>query len=135
MSPPISRVRKVTGRGTGVVEDAAVERGLLVDIGKVVTHHERDLGAIEPDAGSPRFVEMRQVDEKPGVEMQRDLDAVQRYRRRLADRGIGLLAGKPHPHIGFDRLLDVLARADEDLGVVAVGDDEIAGLDLGSGCP
>ena len=50
--------------------------GLLIDVGEAILHHERDLGAVEADAGCPGLIEMRQVDEQPGIEIQRHRDAI-----------------------------------------------------------
>src|SRR6185437_326487 len=93
----------------GMIEDAAVELGLLVDIGKAVLHHERDLGAVKSDPGRPRLVEIRQIDEQPGIEMQRHRHAVEGLRRRLANLGVFLLLRQAHLDIRLDGFLDVLA--------------------------
>ena len=61
----------------GLIEYAPIELGLLVDAGKAVPHHERDLGAKEPDALGPRRLQLRQVDQQPGIQQQLDLDAVE----------------------------------------------------------
>jgi len=87
-----------------MVEDTAVELGLLIDIGKGVPHHEGDLGAVEPDAFGAGLVEMRQVDQQPGIEVERHADAVHRHRRERANRRIHLLLRQAHLDVGLDRL-------------------------------
>ena len=59
----------------GLIENAPIELGLFDNSGEAVPHHERDLGAKEPDpfgAGRPG---LGQVDQQPGIELQRDGDA------------------------------------------------------------
>ena len=57
-------------------EDRLVERLLLARRRHALGDHELQLGAEQPDARRTRLAEMGQVDEKPGIELQRDLDAV-----------------------------------------------------------
>ena len=49
------------GPAVGNVEHAAVQPGLGIDVGKLRPHHERDLGAIKPNAVSSGLLEMLHV--------------------------------------------------------------------------
>ena len=61
----------------GLLEGAAVEPGLVGDIGKGVARQQRYLGAEEPDTFRAGRRDLRQVEQQPGIEQQAD-----RARRR-----------------------------------------------------
>ena len=57
-----------------LLEDAAVELGLVVDCRESVPHHQRNLGAKEPDPLGAGARELRQIEQQPGVQQQLDRD-------------------------------------------------------------
>jgi hypothetical protein len=113
-----------------LIDHPAIEIGLLRDRREGAADHEGQFGAVEADAVGAGRGQLRQIDQQAGIHMQRHGDAVERRRRQVAQR---LVMQAPVRSLGqglFDRLLDVLARPDQDLGIVAIDDDLVAGLDI-----
>ena len=77
---------------------------------------------------APGLVQVRQVDEQPGIEVKPDANAVAGDRRDVAQRPVLLLPlGAQAHHLGIGRL-DLRARPDLDLARDAVDDDGVAGI-------
>ena len=64
----MSRVRKVDGFRAGGVEHRTIQRQLLADARKGGGDHELQFGAEQADAGGAGLLDMRQIDEKPGID-------------------------------------------------------------------
>ena len=95
----------MTGRSPAAVEHGPVERLLLGRRGQALGDHELQFGAEQADAGGAGLLEMRQVDEEPGIHVQADLDAVARHGRHVAQAPILLLtAGAQARLLGIGRL-------------------------------
>ena len=118
--------RPVAGR----LEHGLVERVLLAGARELRGDHELQLGAEQPDAVGAGLLDMRQVDQQAGIEVEAD----HRGRRgsrlgRLPQRQVLLLPAGAEPHLlGIGRL-DLGRRADLDLAGAAVDDDGVAVLD------
>ena len=80
----MSRVRNVTGRSPAASRIGAVELLLRAWPGKARGQHELQFGAEEADRLRAGFREMGHVDEKAGVHVQADRNAVEGDRRRVA---------------------------------------------------
>ena len=113
----------------GLLENAAVEIRLRGDVGIGRAHHERDFGAIKPDAVRARRCQMRQVDQQAGIQVQRDAHPVPADRRSTDKPGMGLGALGPHRQALFERAQGVFRRANEDLTIVAVDQNHIQRVD------
>jgi hypothetical protein len=72
---------------------------------------------------------MRQVEQQPGIDVERDGDPVAADRRQVAGGGKARLAFRPQPEVFAKQAAHVLARPDQQVAVVAVDDQKIAGLD------
>ena len=78
---------------------------------------------------APGGLELRHVEQQPGIQQQLDRDPVARHGRDVAQ---GLVIGAPpraRRDRRLDRLLDIGARTDQHAAVVAVDDDDVALLD------
>jgi len=135
----------VTGRGQDLVapdiegahrdgppprggEGLPVERLLLGRRGHALRHHELKLGAEQTDPLRPRLVQVGEVDQQAGIEVQADLHPVAGDRRNVAEGPVLLLPPRPQAdHLGVGRF-DLRPRPDMDLARDAVDDDRIAGL-------
>ncbi len=83
-----------------------------------------------PIPSAPVAAQLRHVEQQPGIEQQLDLDPVAGHRRHVAQR---LVIGAPpgaRRHRRGDALLDIGARADQHRAVLAVDDDDVAGVDM-----
>ena len=90
---------------------------------------QRDLGAEQPDPFRAGRGELREIEQQAGIEQKPDLDPVAGHCRQIPQcLVIGAAAGADRDGRG-DALLDVGARADQHLTVVAVDDDDVAAVD------
>jgi hypothetical protein len=117
------------------IEHRAIERELLVGARQGIADHELQLGAEQADAGRAGVLDMRQVDDKAGIEHQLDRLAVLGLAGHVAQRAVLRLSPGPQAHAlgisGFDFVrrpeIDRSRRAVDDHRIVRVGDADRVG--------
>ena len=131
LSPPISSVRNTIGRLAGLLDRRAGRtRSARRHPGKVL----RTISGISvrnsPTPSAPVVVELREVEQQPGIEQQLDRDPVAGDRRDVAQRLVigAAPACAPRPLPSTDCWMSARGP-DQHLRVVAVDDDDVARLD------
>ena len=89
-------------------------------MGKRLAQHELQLGAEEADTAGAGLVEVGQVDDEAGIELQLDPYAVARLGGKIAQRGVALALALADRDAALDRLLQILARAHQHDRLLAV---------------